>query len=97
MKQPSREDFHKILSKINFDWEEVKEKETLQSIKNHWKDWVDPRFGSNSSPESLQGGILWIKTTHPSVTMEAGFEKGNWIQSLNSKGLPTPIKEIRIH
>jgi len=60
-----------------------------------WEETVGKTIASNTTAETVEHGILTIKTTSPAWRQELVFKKQDIIQRLNTKLGNNTIREIR--
>ena len=60
-----------------------------------WEETVGKTIASNTTAESVEHGILMVKTTSPTWRQELVFKKQDIIQRLNTKLGNNTIREIR--
>tara|TARA_B100000700_G_scaffold328895_1_gene448323 strand:+ start:1822 stop:2097 length:276 start_codon:yes stop_codon:yes gene_type:complete len=60
-----------------------------------WEETVGKTIASNTTAESVEHGILTVKTTSPTWRQELIFKKQDIIQRLNTKLGNNTIREIR--
>ena len=61
-----------------------------------WEETVGKTIASNTTAETVEHGILTIKTTSPAWRQELVFKKQDIIQRLNTKLGNNTIREIRL-
>ena len=60
-----------------------------------WEEIVGKTIASNTTAETVEHGILTVKTTNPAWRQELVFKKRDIIEKLNAKLGKNTIKEIR--
>ena len=60
-----------------------------------WEETVGKTIASNTTAETVEHGVLTIKTTSPAWRQELVFKKQDIIQRLNTKLGNNTIREIR--
>lgn len=60
-----------------------------------WEEIVGKTIASNTTAETVEHGVLTIKTTNPAWRQELVFKKRDIIEKLNSKLGKNTIREIR--
>ena len=60
-----------------------------------WEEVVGDKVSQNTSPEKVESGTLYIKTSNPTWRQELVFKKTHIIKKLNNKLGKNTIKEIR--
>ena len=60
-----------------------------------WEETVGKTIASNTTAETVEHGILTVKTTSPAWRQELVFKKQDIIQRLNTKLGNNTIREIR--
>ena len=60
-----------------------------------WEEIVGKTIASNTTAETVEHGILTVKTTNPAWRQELVFKKQDIIEKLNAKLGKNTIREIR--
>ena len=60
-----------------------------------WDEVVGEKVAKNTKPESIESGILTVKTTNPVWRQELLFQKKEIIKKINKRLKKKTIKEIR--
>ena len=60
-----------------------------------WEEVVGDKVSQNTSPEKVESGTLYIKTSNPTWRQELVFKKIDIIKKLNNKLGKNTIKEIK--
>ena len=60
-----------------------------------WEEVVGDKVSQNTSPEKVESGTLYIKTSNPTWRQELVFKKTDIIKKLNNKLGKNTIKEIK--
>ena len=66
-----------------------------QEVINVWEEVVGDKVSQNTSPEKVESGTLYIKTSNPTWRQELVFKKSDIIKKLNNKLGKNTIKEIK--
>ena len=60
-----------------------------------WKEVVGDKVSQNTTPERVESGTLYIKTSNPTWRQELVFKKTDIIKKLNNTLGKNTIKEIK--
>ncbi|MEM7183423.1 MAG: DUF721 domain-containing protein [Spirochaetota bacterium] len=85
----------KLLESNGLQTEQILENLFLHKIREHWKELVGPIYHTNSFPNKLSHGKLWIAVTHSAYQMELSMHEWQILGDIQSLLQTKSIKRFQ--